>query len=65
MINPNSALGQLTTGICAVTGSYPVIGATVDDIGTALGLVSYGWGVTIDPDLTLVDPQAAIRRITP
>ena len=63
VINPNSALGQLTIGICAATGFRPVIGATVDDIGTALGLVSYGWGVTIAPDLTPVHPETAIRRI--
>ena len=63
VMNPNSALGRLTIGVCAAIGFRPVIAGTVDDIATALGLVSLGWGVTIAPDLTPANPESAIRRI--
>ena len=54
----------MITGLCAATGFEPTIAGTVDGIATALGLVSFGWGVTIAPQLTPVTAEARIRRIS-
>ena len=49
--------------LCVAAGFQPTIAATVDDIATALGLVSIGWGVTVAPDLTPANPERGIQRI--
>jgi hypothetical protein len=49
--------------LCATAGFQPSVSATVDDVGSALGLVSVGWGVTIAPDLTPAEADANIARI--
>jgi len=56
-------LGQLVRTLCAAAGFEPVAAATVDDVGTALGLVAMGWGITIAPELTPANPESAIARI--
>jgi len=63
---PNSALGRLVASMCAIAGYQPRVAATVDDVGTALGLVSMGWGVTVAPELTPAagDGQVVRLRIT-
>jgi DNA-binding transcriptional LysR family regulator len=63
VMNPDSALGRVITGLCAASGFEPIIAGTVDGIATALGLVSLGWGVTIAPQLTPITAEATIRRI--
>lgn len=37
--------------------------ATVNDLGTAIGLVEIGWGITIAPELTPVGTEAKIARL--
>lgn len=64
VLNPDSALGRVITGLCAATGFEPTIAGTVDGIATALGLVGLGWGVTIAPQLTPAAAEATIRRIS-
>lgn len=62
VLSPDSALGQLTMTLCATTGYEPRLAASVNDVGTAIGLVGLGWGVTIAPDLTPSGP-AQVSRI--
>ncbi len=59
---PTTALGRLTVNLCVTAGFEPVVAASVDDIGTALGLVGIGWGITIAPELTPVGPDLGIVR---
>jgi DNA-binding transcriptional LysR family regulator len=63
IINPEGALGRLVMTLCVAAGFQPTVVATVDDVATALGLVSIGWGVTVAPDLTPANPESGIRRI--
>jgi DNA-binding transcriptional LysR family regulator len=63
VISPASALGRLMMTLCVAAGFQPTIAATVDDVATALGLVSIGWGVTVAPDLTPANPEGGIQRI--
>ncbi|MDX6253973.1 MAG: hypothetical protein QOJ11_307 [Frankiales bacterium] len=63
IVCPGSVLGQLTTTLCVTAGFQPVLAATVNDIGTAMGLVGIGWGVTIAPELTPVGSELPIARI--
>jgi DNA-binding transcriptional LysR family regulator len=63
VMSPSSPLGRLSMGLFATAGFQPSISATVDDVGSALGLVSVGWGVTIAPDLTPAGADANITRI--
>ena len=63
VLSPSTPLGQLTLGLCKAAGFDPTVVATVDDVATALGLVSVGWGVTIAPDLTPVGPGQRIVRL--
>ncbi len=60
---PRTALGQMTLGLCAAAGFQPAVAATVDDMATALGLVSVGWGITIAPMLTPVGQEERLRRV--
>jgi DNA-binding transcriptional LysR family regulator len=52
IVCPATALGRLTLALCASAGFEPDLAATVNDIGTALGLVGIGWGITIAPERT-------------
>jgi DNA-binding transcriptional LysR family regulator len=63
IINPAGALGRLVMTLCVAAGFQPGVVATVDDVATALGLVSIGWGITVAPDLTPANPESGIRRI--
>jgi DNA-binding transcriptional LysR family regulator len=56
LLSPDTTLGRLVTSMCVTAGFQPKVTATVNDIGTALGLVGIGWGITIAPELT---PSAA------
>ncbi|HET6501761.1 MAG TPA: LysR family transcriptional regulator [Amycolatopsis sp.] len=61
---PGTTLGRLVTSMCATHGFEPRVAATVYDIGTAIGLVGIGWGITIAPELTPAADQVARLRIT-
>jgi DNA-binding transcriptional LysR family regulator len=63
IISPRSSLGQLTLSMCLSAGFEPSLAATVNDIGTAIGLVGIGWGITLAPELTPVDPNLGVSRI--
>lgn len=63
IISPRSSLGQLTISMCLSAGFEPALAASVNDIGTAIGLVGIGWGVTLAPELTPVDPNLGVSRI--
>ncbi|MDT4997465.1 MAG: hypothetical protein QOD45_1533 [Pseudonocardiales bacterium] len=60
---PDSRLGQLTMSLCMTAGFEPELAATVNDIGTAIGLVGIGWGVTIAPELTPSGTELPVARI--
>jgi DNA-binding transcriptional LysR family regulator len=63
IISPKGALGRLVMTLCVAAGFQPAVVATVDDVATALGLVSIGWGITVAPDLTPGNPESGLRRI--
>jgi DNA-binding transcriptional LysR family regulator len=58
-----TAFGRLTAGLCTAAGFEPRLAATVNDVGTALGLVAIGWGVTIAPLLTPVADETSIAKL--
>jgi len=60
---PDSRLGQLTMSLCITAGFEPKVAATVNDIGTAIGLVGIGWGVAIAPELTPAGTEAKLARL--
>jgi DNA-binding transcriptional LysR family regulator len=60
---PGSTLGRITVTLCSMAGFEPFIAASVNDIGTAIGLVAIGWGVTIGPELTPAPPGLSVIRI--
>jgi DNA-binding transcriptional LysR family regulator len=60
---PDSRLGQLTMSLCTTAGFEPKLAATVDDMGTAIGLVGIGWGITIAPELTPAGTEAKLARL--
>lgn len=47
--------------MCLTAGFQPKVTATVNDVGTAMGLVGIGWGITIAPELT--PSPAPISRV--
>ena len=49
---PNTPLGRLVASMCAIAGFQPHVAATVNDVGTAIGLVGMGWGISVVPELT-------------
>jgi DNA-binding transcriptional LysR family regulator len=59
----DSTLGQLAMSLCTTSGFEPRVAATVNDIGTAIGLVGIGWGITIAPELTPVGTEAKLARL--
>jgi DNA-binding transcriptional LysR family regulator len=63
ILSPTTALGQLTTTLCAAAGFEPKVGALVDDVNIAIGLAARGWGVTIAPELAPATPESAIVRL--
>lgn len=63
IVCPESTLGRLTMSLCVTAGFEPRLAATVNDIGTAIGLVGIGWGITIAPELTPVGAEAKLVRI--
>ena len=65
VLSPDTTLGRLVTSMCVTAGFQPRLAATVGDVGTAIGLVGIGWGITIAPELTPADPAEVSRlRIT-
>jgi DNA-binding transcriptional LysR family regulator len=63
IVCPASAIGRLTMALCVSAGFEPELAATVNDIGTAIGLVGIGWGVTIAPELTPAGTNTRVARI--
>jgi DNA-binding transcriptional LysR family regulator len=63
IMSPSGTLGQLTMTLCLTAGFQPNLAATVNDVGTAIGLVGIGWGVTIAPELTPAGPDLQVSRI--
>jgi len=63
IVTPAGQLGRIVTTLCLAAGYQPRIAATVDDVATALGLVSVGWGVTVAPELTPATADAKLRRL--
>lgn len=60
---PTSSLGAITLTLCRLAGFEPDLAASVNDIGTAIGLVGVGWGVTIAPELTPAPSGVRVARI--
>jgi DNA-binding transcriptional LysR family regulator len=63
IICPDSILGRLIISLCNTAGYEPVLAATANDLGTAVGLVGAGWGITIAPELTPVNAELPIVHI--
>ncbi len=63
VLSPTTALGRLTTALCQGGGFEPAAAATVDDLASAMSLVSIGWGVTIAPERTPEGREGTVRRI--
>jgi DNA-binding transcriptional LysR family regulator len=63
IVCPASSIGRLTMAMCVSAGFEPDLAATVNDIGTAIGLVAIGWGVTIAPELTPAGTNMEVARI--
>lgn len=63
IVCPGSTLGQLTLTLCAMAGFQPQVAASVNDIGTTIGLVGIGWGIAIAPELTPAGGDLHIARI--
>ena len=63
ILSPGTTLGRLTTSMCVTAGFQPKITATVNDVGTSIGLVGIGWGVTIAPELTPSSAAAPVSRL--
>lgn len=61
--DPDSTLGRLTVHVCHEAGFEPVVGAIVDDMQAALGLVSPGWAVSLLPDLVPDRPEFPVARL--
>jgi DNA-binding transcriptional LysR family regulator len=49
--------------LCITAGFEPRVAASVNDIGTAIGLAGIGWGITIAPELTPAGTEAKLARI--
>jgi DNA-binding transcriptional LysR family regulator len=60
---PDTPLGRLVASMCAIAGFAPRIAATAGDLGSAIGLVGLGWGVTIVPELTPAGAQDDVVRV--
>ena len=60
---PGTPLGRLVASMCALAGFQPRVAATVDDVGTALGLVGMAWGITVAPELTPAVRDERVARL--
>ena len=58
-----TSFGRLAMSLFTAAGFEPRLVATVKDIGTAVGLVEIGWGITIAPMLTPNSDEAAVVRL--
>jgi DNA-binding transcriptional LysR family regulator len=63
VLSPDTTLGRLITSMCTTAGFQPKVTATVNDVGTAIGLVGIGWGITIAPESTPVTGTAEVSRL--
>jgi len=63
IVCPTSTLGQLTVTLCLTAGFEPALAASVNDLGTAIGLVGIGWGITIAPELTPVSSDRPVVHV--
>jgi DNA-binding transcriptional LysR family regulator len=63
VLSPDTTLGRLITSMCITAGFQPKVTATVNDVGTAIGLAGIGWGVTIAPEFTPVTGTAEVSRL--
>jgi molybdate transport repressor ModE-like protein len=63
IFSPSSALGRLAVTMCTTAGFEPTLVASVNDLGTALGLVGLGWGITIAPELTPSQSDHHVARV--
>ncbi|SRR6266566_112312 len=63
IVCPASTIGRLTVALCLSAGFELQLAATVNDIGTAIGLVGIGWGVTIAPERTPAGTSMPVARI--
>lgn len=63
VLSPGTTLGRLTTSMCVTAGFQPRVTATVNDVGTAIGLVAIGWGITIAPKLTPATGATEVSRL--
>ena len=60
---PGTSLGRLVRSLCIAAGFQPKVAATVHDLGSAIGLVGIGWGITIAPELTPSGAPAPVVRL--
>jgi DNA-binding transcriptional LysR family regulator len=63
IVCPATPIGRLTVALSLSAGFELQVAATVNDIGTAIGLVGIGWGVTIAPELTPPGTNLPVTRI--
>jgi molybdate transport repressor ModE-like protein len=63
IICPTDALGRLTISLCATAGFEPELAASVNDVGTAVGLAAVGWGITIAPELTPSNTERPVAHV--
>jgi DNA-binding transcriptional LysR family regulator len=60
---PTDMLGRLTMSLCATAGFEPMLAASVNDVGTAVGLAGIGSGITIAPELTSSNTERPVARV--
>jgi DNA-binding transcriptional LysR family regulator len=58
-----NSLGRWMLRFCADAGYRPRIVASVQDVATAIGLVTVGWGITVAPELTPTGVEGAVVKI--
>jgi DNA-binding transcriptional LysR family regulator len=63
VLGTRTSLGELVLARCRNAGFEPRVVATVDDLNTALRMVSSGWGVTLAPERTPQPPDNDLVRI--
>jgi DNA-binding transcriptional LysR family regulator len=63
IVCPDTPIGRLTVALSLSAGFDLQVAATVNDVGTAIGLVGIGWGVTIAPELTPPGTNLPVTRI--
>ena len=63
LVAPGTTLGGLVASMCVTAGFQPRAAATVNDVGTAIGLVGIGWGITVAPELTPAATPAPVVRL--